>query len=102
MQAAKKALRLALRTVVGDRVDSWEYQTDQELNLSWVTEFFLKISPSVESIIAPEVLYDGSVRPVPTQAEQEEFFWTPDFVSPSSLDCYRPQLTSTFRSHPPP
>jgi hypothetical protein len=29
VQAAKKALRLALRTVVGDRVDSWEYRLDK-------------------------------------------------------------------------
>jgi hypothetical protein len=60
VQAAKKALRLALRAVVGDRVDSWKYRLDQELNLSWVTEFFFKISPSYESITAPEVFYDGS------------------------------------------
>ena len=55
MQAAKKALCLALRAIVGDRVDSWEYWLDQELNLSWVTEVFFKISPSYESITAPEV-----------------------------------------------
>jgi hypothetical protein len=42
--------------------------------------------------------YDGSVRQVPAQAEEEEFLWTPDFVSPSNPDCYRPQLNSTFRS----
>jgi hypothetical protein len=29
VQAAKKALRLALRTVVGDKVDSWEYRTER-------------------------------------------------------------------------
>jgi hypothetical protein len=99
VQAAKKALRLFLRTVVGDKVESWEYRTDQELNLSWVTEFFFKISPSIERITDPEVFYNGSVRHVSTQAKPEEFSWTTDFVSPSSTNCYRPRLSSTFRSH---
>jgi hypothetical protein len=44
--SAKRALRLALRSVVGDKVHSWEYGLDRDLGLSWVTEFFYRISAS--------------------------------------------------------
>jgi hypothetical protein len=36
---------------------------------------------------------------VETQAELEQQFGRPDFVSPSDPDCYRPQLSATIRSH---
>jgi hypothetical protein len=67
-----------------------------------VTEFFYRISASFVCIISPEIFADETVAPVPTQAEQEQFFWSPDFAFPSDPDRYRPQLSSTFRSHLPP
>jgi hypothetical protein len=100
--SARRALRLALRTPVGDKVYPWEYRLDRDLDLSWVTEFFYRISASFECISYPEIFVDGSVAPVPTQAELEQHFWSPDFASPSDPDRYRPQLSSTFRSHLPP
>jgi hypothetical protein len=100
--AARRALRLALRTVVGDQVDSWEYRLDRDLDLSWVTEFFYRIATLFECISSPEIFADRTVAPVPTQAEEERYFWSPDFASPSDPDRYRPQLSSIFRSHLPP
>jgi hypothetical protein len=99
--AARRALRLALRTEVGDQVDSWEYRLDRDLDLSWVTEFFYRIATLFECISSPEIFADGTVAPVPTQAEEERYFWSPDFASPSDPDRYRPQLSSNFRSHLP-
>jgi hypothetical protein len=64
--SARRALRLALRTVVGDKVYPWEYRLDRDLDLSWVTEFFYRISASFECISYPEIFADGSVAPVPT------------------------------------
>jgi hypothetical protein len=78
---ARRALRLLLRTVVGDKVDSWEYRLDQNLNLSWVIEFFYRISALFGRITSPEIFADGTVAPVPTQAEHEQFFWRPNFAS---------------------
>jgi hypothetical protein len=73
--AARRALRLILRTVVGDtKVDFWEYRLDQDLNLSWVIEFFYRISASFERITSPEIFVDGTVAPVPSHVEQEQFF----------------------------
>jgi hypothetical protein len=100
--STRRALRLALRTVVGDKVHPWEYRLDRDLDLSWVTEFFYRISASFECISYPGISTDGSVAPVPTQAELEQHFWSPDFAFPSDPDRYRPQLSSTFRSHLPP
>jgi hypothetical protein len=100
--SARRALRLASRTVVGDKVYPWEYRLDRDLDLSWVTEFFYRISASFECISYPKVFADGSVAPAPTQAELEQHFWSPDFASPSDPDRYRPHLSSTFRSHLPP
>jgi hypothetical protein len=71
--AARRALRLVLRTVVGDQVDSWEFRLDQDLNLSWVTEFFYRISAAFERITSPEFFADGTVAPVPTQEEEKRF-----------------------------
>jgi hypothetical protein len=67
-----------------------------------VTEFFYRIATLFECISSPEIFADGTVAPVPTQAEEERYFWSPDFASPSDPDRYRPQLSSTFRSHLPP
>jgi hypothetical protein len=58
--------------VVGEKVETWDYQLDQDLDLGWLTEFFYRISPSVECITYSEVFDDGSVAPVPTQAELEQ------------------------------
>jgi hypothetical protein len=99
---ARKALRLALRSVVEEKVDPFDYQLDRDLDLCWLAEFCYKISPLVESITYPEVFADGSVAPVPTQAELEQSFYRPPFVSPSDPDHYRPQLSATIRSHFPP
>jgi hypothetical protein len=100
--AAKKALRLAFRSVVGEKVVPFDYQLDRDLDLSWLTEFFYRISPAYEFITYPEVFGDGSVAPVPTQAELEQHFGRLDFASPSDPDRYRPQLSATFRSYLPP
>jgi hypothetical protein len=67
----------------------------------WVTEFFYRMSAPFECITAPKIFGDGTVAPVPIQAEEERFFWRPDFASPSDPDRYRPQLSSTFHSHLP-
>jgi hypothetical protein len=99
---ARKALRLALRSVVGEKVDPFNYQLDRDLDLCWLAEFCYRISPSVESITYPEVFADGSVAPVPNQAKLEQSFYRPPFVSPSDPDRYRPQLSATIRSHLPP
>jgi hypothetical protein len=99
---ARKALRLALRSAVGEKVVPFDYQLDRNLDLSWLTEFFYRISPTYECITYPEVFVDGSVAPVPTQAEMEQHFGRPDFASPSDPDRYRPQLSATFRSYLPP
>jgi hypothetical protein len=72
------------------------------LNLSWMTEFFYRVSAPFECITAPEISGDGMVAPVPTQAEEEKFFWRPHFAFPSDPDRYCPQLSSIFRSHLPP
>jgi hypothetical protein len=72
--SARRALRLALPTVVGDKVYPWEYQLDRDLDLSWVIEFLYRISASVECISYPEVFAGGSVAPMPTQAELEQHF----------------------------
>jgi hypothetical protein len=95
-------LRLALRLVVEEKVDLFDYPLDQDLDLRWLTEFCYRISPSVECITYPEVFSDGSVAPVPTQAELEQNFNRPPFVSPSDPDRYRPQLSAIIRSHLPP
>jgi hypothetical protein len=99
---ARKALRLALRLVVEEKVDPFDYPLNRDLDLCWLTEFSYRVSPSVEYITYPEVFADGSVAPVPTQAELEQSFYRPPFASPSDPDRYRSQLSSTFRSHLPP
>jgi hypothetical protein len=99
---ARKTLRLAFRLVVGEKVDLFDYPLDQDLDLRWLTEFCYRISPSVECITYPEVFSDGSVASVPTQAELEQNFNRPPFVSPSDPDLYRAQLSATIRSHLPP
>jgi hypothetical protein len=69
---ARKALRLALQSVVGEKLNQlYDYQLDRDLDLSWLTEFFYRTSPAFECITYPEVFGDGSVAPVPTQAELE-------------------------------
>jgi hypothetical protein len=100
---ARKALRLALHSVVGEKLDQlYDYQLDRDLDLSWLTEFFYRTSPAFECIITyPEVFGDGTVASVPTQAELEQQFGRPDFVSPSDPDRYCPQLSATIRSHLP-
>jgi hypothetical protein len=63
--AARRALRLALRTVVGDQ--AWEYRLDRDLDLSWVTEFFYRIATLFECISSPKIFADGSRRTVITR-----------------------------------
>jgi hypothetical protein len=65
---ARKALRLALRSVVGEKVVPFVYQLDRDLDRPWLIEFFYGIPPAFECITYPEVFGDGSVAPVPTGA----------------------------------
>jgi hypothetical protein len=96
--AARRALRLALRTVVGDRVDSWEYRLDRDLDLFWVTEFFYRIATLFECISSLEIFADGTVAPVPTQAEEERYSGA--LISPLLLILIVTVLSSVLSSVP--
>jgi hypothetical protein len=57
---ARKALRLALHSVVGEKLDQlYDYQLDRHLDLSWLTEFFYRTSPAYDRITEPKISVMG-------------------------------------------
>ena len=86
--ATRKALKLALRKVVGEHLTWKDFSLDGDFELQWLTEFSFRVHPD-------DYFEDSN----DTQEEVDDSNWRPSLASPSDPEGLHPRVHPSFRLH---
>ncbi|GAQ93094.1 hypothetical protein KFL_012940015 [Klebsormidium nitens] len=93
----RKALSLVLQQVVGEKPSYWDIAYDDDLRLTWLTEFGYRVHPT-DCFYGPEVFGDGSVYHIKSQQDFERREHSPDLYFPKRPSLFLPAAHPSFRT----